>query len=37
MSWNEPNNPGPPITGYDIRFRKGTSGSYTPIDEHHGY
>ena len=31
VSWNEPNNPGPPITGYDIRFRKGTSGSYTPI------
>ena len=33
VSWNEPNNPGPPITGYDIRFRKGTSGSYTPIDD----
>ena len=28
MSWNEPNNPGPPITGYDIRYRKGSSGSY---------
>ena len=33
VSWNEPNNPGPPITGYDIRFRKGTSGSYTSIDD----
>ena len=32
MSWNEPNNPGPPITGYEIRFRKGTSGSYTTIE-----
>ena len=33
MSWNEPRNPGPPITGYDIRFRKGTSGSYTTIED----
>ena len=28
VSWTEPNNPGPPITGYDIRYRKGSSGSY---------
>ena len=33
VSWSEPNNPGPPITGYDIRYRKGTSGSYTTIME----
>ena len=32
VSWNEPRNPGPPITGYEIRYRKGTSGSYTTID-----
>ena len=32
VSWNEPNNPGPPITGYEIRYRKGTSGSYTTIE-----
>ena len=32
MSWNEPRNPGPPITGYEIRYRKGTSGSYTTIE-----
>ena len=31
MSWNEPRNPGPPITGYEIRYRKGTSGNYTTI------
>ena len=31
VSWNEPRNPGPPITGYEIRYRKGTSGNYTPI------
>ena len=33
VSWNEPRNPGPPITGYDIRYRKGTSGGYTAIEE----
>ena len=31
VSWNEPRNPGPPITGYEIRYRKGTSGDYTTI------
>ena len=31
VSWSEPNNPGPPITGYDIRYRKGSSGGYTSI------
>ena len=33
VRWSEPNNPGPPITGYEIRYRKGTSGSYTTIME----
>ena len=33
VSWNEPRNPGPPITAYEIRYRKGTSGSYTTIPE----
>ena len=33
VSWNEPRNPGPPITGYEIRYRKGSSGSYTTIPE----
>ena len=33
VSWNEPRNPGPPITGYEIRYRKGTSGSYTTVME----
>ena len=33
VSWNEPRNPGPPITGYEIRYRKGTSGSYTTIED----
>ena len=32
VSWNEPRNPGPPITGYEIRYRKGTSGNYTVIE-----
>ena len=31
VSWNEPRNPGPPITRYEIRYRKGTSGSYETI------
>ena len=30
--------PVPPITGYEIRYRKGTAGNfYTPIREHHRY
>ena len=36
VSWNEPNNPGPPITGYEIRFRKGTSGNYTVLENIQG-
>ena len=31
VSWSEPNNPGPPITGYEIRYRKGSSGGYEMI------
>ena len=31
VSWIAPRNPGPPITGYEIRYRKGTSGSYMSI------
>ena len=33
VSWSEPRNPGPPITGYEIRYRKGTSGSYRTIED----
>ena len=29
VSWTEPDNMGPAITGYDIRYRKGNSGSFT--------
>ena len=36
VSWNEPDNPGPPITGYDIRYREGTSGIYTEIEDIEG-
>ena len=31
VSWTEPDNTGPAITGYDIRYRKGNSGSFTVI------
>ena len=31
VSWTEPENMGPAITGYDIRYRKGNSGSFTRI------
>ena len=31
VSWTEPDNMGPPITGYDLRYRKGNSGSFTFI------
>ena len=31
VSWTEPDNTGPDITGYDIRYRKGNSGSFTLI------
>ena len=36
VSWTEPRNPGPPITGYEIRYRKGTSGSYRTIEDIQG-
>ncbi len=29
VSWREPQNAGPPITGYDIRYREGESGVFT--------
>ena len=29
VSWNEPENMGPPITGYDVRYRQGSSGTFT--------
>ena len=29
VSWTEPDNMGPDITGYDLRYRKGNSGSFT--------
>ena len=31
VSWKEPDNTGPAITGYDIRYREGNSGSFTLI------
>ena len=31
VSWKEPNNTGPAITGYNIRYREGNSGSFTLI------
>ena len=31
MSWKEPNNTGPAITGYNIRYREGNSGGFTLI------
>lgn len=31
VSWTEPDNMGPAITGYDIRYRKGNSGSFTVL------
>ena len=33
VSWKEPRNPGAPITGYDIRYRMGTSGEYRVIQD----
>ena len=29
VTWTAPNNTGPPITSYDVRYRTGTSGPYT--------
>ena len=31
VSWTEPDNMGPDITGYDLRYREGNSGSFTLI------
>ena len=31
VSWNAPDNTGPAITGYDLRYRKGNSGSFRLI------
>ncbi len=31
VSWKAPANTGPAITGYDLRYRKGSSGSFTRI------
>ena len=31
MSWKEPDNTGPAITGYNIRYREGNSGSFILI------
>ena len=28
VEWDEPENPGPPITGYDVQYREGTSGFF---------
>ena len=28
VAWDEPENPGPPITGYDVQYREGTSGFF---------
>ena len=32
VSWKEPENTGPPITGYDIRYRAGRAGTYRMIE-----
>ncbi len=32
VSWNEPENMGPPITGYDVRYRQGSSGSFITLE-----
>ncbi len=29
VSWNEPENTGPPIAGYDVRYREGSSGEFS--------
>ena len=30
VTWDEPDNDGPPITGYDVQYRQGSSGPFTP-------
>ena len=32
VSWEEPENTGPPITGYDVRYRQGNSGTIRTIE-----
>ena len=32
VSWTAPTNTGPPITDYDVRYRKGNSGTFTDTD-----
>ena len=32
MSWSEPSNSGPPVTGYDLQYRVGDSGAFTAGD-----
>ncbi len=32
VTWTEPENMGPAITSYDVRYRKGNSGSFTLLD-----
>ena len=32
VSWTAPTNTGPPITDYDVRYRKGNSGTFTDAD-----
>ena len=31
VSWDEPDNQGPPITDYDVQYREGSGGSFTPV------
>ncbi len=32
VSWSEPSNSGPPVTGYDLQYRVGDSGAFTAGD-----
>ena len=34
ISWTAPENTGPPITDYDVRYRAGSSGDFTDADYH---
>ena len=31
VTWNAPANAGPAITGYDVQYRQGSSGTFTPV------
>ena len=31
VSWDEPDNQGPPITDYDVQYREGSGGSFTSV------